>query len=382
MLVACGGSSTSTSTGTPAPTGTGTTPTSGGGTPSPTPSPGTTTSGVSHAFVLNGSGTTITQFNVAGNGALIANGSTPYVPERYGTGMTRTGNVLWVASGLGPAQITSYQIGSDGKLTMLVSTTTPQTGHYGLYAHPSENFLYESTNFGLILGYRIGSGGSLTPIDGTPLNVGPTETMELSPDGKFLFVVLLTANGPMIGAYQISSSGTLSQVSGSPFPTNAAQASGIGKSFQSMHIIVDPGSHFLFACDGQDQTVRTFAIGSSGSLSPVGTPVSTATSTPYSMATDPAGKILYVGSFAGTDLTSFSIAGNGQLAQIAKTQNVMTPAYWMTVSPGGILYVANNDPGSISVWNSNAGVLTQVSGSPFITSDMTGNNPSYIVLSP
>jgi hypothetical protein len=58
--------------------------------------------------------------------------------------------------------------------------------------------------------------------------------------------------------------------------------------------------------------------------------------------------------------------------------NVMTPAYSMTVE-GNFLYVANNDPGSVSAWSiGSGGALTQISGSPFITPEMTGNNPSWI----
>jgi len=48
---------------------------------------------------------------------------------------------------------------------------------------------------------------------------------------------------------------------------------------------------------------------------------------------------------------------------------------------GHLLYVANNDRGSISVWNIAAdGSLSQIAGSPFSTPEMFGNNPQYIVL--
>jgi 6-phosphogluconolactonase (cycloisomerase 2 family) len=76
----------------------------------------------------------------------------------------------------------------------------------------------------------------------------------------------------------------------------------------------------------------------------------------------------------------YTVAQNGVLTPIAGSPwtNVMTPAYSLTVEDS-FLYVANNDPGSVSAWKIGAdGALTQIQGSPFKTDEMFGNNPSWI----
>ena len=50
---------------------------------------------------------------------------------------------------------------------------------------------------------------------------------------------------------------------------------------------------------------------------------------------------------------------------------------------GSRLYVVDNDPGAIAVFNiGTGGALSEISGSPFRTSETMGNNPSYIVFTP
>jgi hypothetical protein len=72
----------------------------------------------------------------------------------------------------------------------------------------------------------------------------------------------------------------------------------------------------------------------------------------------------------------YTIAANGALTPIAGSprKNVMAPAYSMVIEDS-FLY----DPGSMSVWKiGTKGALTQIQGSPFKTTEMFGNNPSWI----
>ena len=182
-----------------------------------------------------------------------------------------------------------------------------------------------------LFGYSINANGGLTLISGSPYGVNylstavGTKTMITNPAGTFLFIASGVSN--QIYVYQIGSSGSLSVVSGSPFtiPFLAANLAvdGLGK---YLYVTENLGSH-------TGLQVAAYSIGSSGGLTAVqGSPFSYPM---WEVAADPTGKYL--------------IGTTGK-----------------TVPVNGVddfhLYVF-----SIQQSGSNAGALTQVSGSPFTT---------------
>ncbi len=153
-----------------------------------------------------------------------------------------------------------------------------------------------------------------------------------------------------------------------------------GRQPTQIHLTVDPASKFLFAADPYESTVSSFRIGSDGSLTVAGS-VSAPPSVPFSLAAT--SNFAYFGDFDQAKLYGYAFT-SGTLTPTPGSPyaNVMAPAYSMTLDPTGqLLYVANNDPGSISVWKIGSdGSLSQISGSPFQTTEMHGNNPMWVVL--
>ena len=327
------------------------------------------------AYVLNASGGTITGFSTGANGALTVIAGSPFIAPPDASGMAVTGNTIWVSGDVLNPSITAFQIEADGHLRLIGSTPTSNPGGRGL--HTTGTALYQFTSAGTIEGFRINSDSTLTAAPGLPLDVGPIDSIALTPNGRFLFAALETVSGPVIETFAINTDASLTPV-GVPTGTGAPAPSGIGRRLEATTLFADPQNRFVFAASAVDGSLRTFAIGSDGTLAPVGAAV-LVPSQPFSMASD--GNTLYVGSFDSTNLYSLSIQPSGQLTLIGTFTNAMAPAYSMTLDADGLLYVANNDPGSVSVWTTTGGQLQQVPGSPFITNEMTGNNPSWIVFS-
>ncbi len=147
-----------------------------------------------------------------------------------------------------------------------------------------------------------------------------------------------------------------------------------------VHMTVDPSSKFLFAANPYQNTISAFQIGSSGSLTPAGSATSPG-SAPFSLAAT--SSFAYFGDFNEAKLYGYAFSsGTFTPTPGSPYANVMAPAYSMTLDPTAhLLYVANNDPGSISVWSIGSdGSLTQIAGSPFATPEMHGNNPMWVVL--
>src|SRR3984893_7311897 len=88
---------------------------------------------------------------------------------------------------------------------------------------PSGKFLYVPADSAQIVGFKIGTGGALTAITGSPFAAGGNnETAVIHPNGKFLYAAdgnnVDSLPGPSISAYSIdATSGALTAVTGSPF---------------------------------------------------------------------------------------------------------------------------------------------------------------------
>ena len=402
-FVACGSTSSKSSSNQPSPT-TGNPPgntggsgggSSGGSTGGSTGSGGSSggtgggtssaTTTAHFAWVYNTSGSTITGFNVdQSTGALSPMSGSPFAAPQHGNGLVATGGYMYAAGGAsGSTVVQSYQIGSDGHLTP-AATTSAGSVRQNIFVHSSGKFIYAASIEGNVLGYQITAPGQLSPISGLPQSVGPDLQIALSPDGKWAFAShQQTSNGgSAIETYAIdSSTGRWSYVvyPGSPMHVGGAPPQA-GRGPTEVTLTVDPSSKFVFAAVGYESTVSSFRIGNDGSLTPAGTATSSP-AVPFSLAAT--SSFAYFGDFDQAKLYGYAFT-SGTLTPTAGSPyaNVMAPAYSMTLDPTGhLLYVANNDPGSISVWKIGPdGSLSQISGSPFMTAEMHGNNPIWVVL--
>ncbi len=171
-----------------------------------------------------------------------------------------------------------------------------------------------------------GTFGTPTTIAGAPAGIDT----KVYPGGAFLYVS--DFNSGSIFAYSINrSTGALTAVSGSPF-------SFPGHSPNGGPIAIDPAGKFLFNSNSSGAIVSYTINSQTGFLTPGSAPVVNDTNQPIYLLVDPTGRFLLVSNHS---------------------------------DPSGGNY-------SVFSINSTAGVLTQVSGSPFTIGTNTG--PQQIVL--
>jgi hypothetical protein len=237
---------------------------------------------------------------------------------------------------------------------------------------------------GEILGWSIGSNGSLTPIAGSPFSAsyllnsalpGGTQTMITNPTGTLLFVEDLA--GTAIYTYQIGQGGVLAATNnGSPLivpglPENLA-TDGLGK---FLYVTLEP-------VGAGSAEIGAYAISSSGSLTAVpGSPFSYSI---YQVEGDPSGKYL-IGTASESGISSLYVFNIQSTGTNAGAISPVTGAPFPTVYPPHSIAVQPNTGGdliysfSLSTTtggynpiegyelNTSTGALTAISGSPFTT---------------
>jgi 6-phosphogluconolactonase len=244
-----------------------------------------------------------------------------------------------------------------GTAIALVSQLAPLHAQFAYVAN------LDSNN---VSAYRIGSGGVLTPVPGSPFPAGPNPAdVTVDPTGRFAYVV----NDPgvpevpgTVSVFAICSDGALKPVPGSPFPAGDSPAA----------VVVDPTDRFVYivnvSVSGQLGAVTAFNIGPNGALTPVpGSPFA-AGSLPEALAVDPRGRFLFVAT--GGAISAFSIGPDGALGPVPGSP---FPAGFgtnsVTVDPTGkFVYAPNEFGNNVSAYSIGSdGALTPLSGSPFAT---------------
>jgi 6-phosphogluconolactonase (cycloisomerase 2 family) len=207
--------------------------------------------------------------------------------------------------------------------------------------------------------------GAPTLVGGSPFPSASTAiSVAVDPKGKFVFVGNQAGtNYGLVNAYTIDpNSGALTPVAGSPFPT----AAGL---LQVNALAVSPNGSFVFAA-GYPGVMAYTLDASSGALTPTsGSPFS-AGQYPVTVAVDPSGQYLYVGNgSAGPDSRIFGLSINqtsGTLSPIAGGPYISSETpYFVAIDPSGdLVYVANPQSDSITVYslNKSTGALTATGG--------------------
>src|SRR5713101_6631075 len=197
---------------------------------------------------------------------------------------------------------------------------------------PAKNALYLSTGLApnslLTFVFDTGTGtfGSPTTIAGAPAGIDT----KVYPGGTFLYVSDFDSGS--VFAYSIDrSTGALTAVAGSPF-------SFPGHTGNGGPIAIDPAGKFLFNSNASGAIVSYTINSQTGVLTPGTAPVVNDSNQPIYLLVDPTGKFLLVSNHADSSGRNYSVFAI----------------------------------------DSTAGVLTQVSGSPFTIGQNTG--PQQIVL--
>lgn len=295
-------------------------------------------------------GNSVSVFTVDTNGALqltgsyltggLGAGTGPYAPNR----IIVVGDFLYV-SNAGSNSVSAFTINtSNGALTAVSATPYAIQGSssstfpgISLAATPNGQFLYAGATGGTITIFGINtSTAALAPVSsGTGVAAGGTiSSMKVSPDGKYLAVVLYPFNA--VAMFAIQSDGTLQSVTNSPFYLNAGTGYAAG-------IDINCASSKLFAGrSGPD--IDVLNIDSGGSLTELSNSpftTSNATGTVLSnqvvaLSTDD--NTLFSSNQGGNTVTAYPLGTDGTLTGPGTSAYVYDTAIFPppTTSPAGI----------------------------------------------
>ena len=277
-------------------------------------------------------------FAVYGDGSLSAlAGFSPIEAGNYGGGplvVTPDSRFLYITGDGIPAGIAVCGIAVDGALgpCPALSLTLPGTP-VGLAAHPAGDFLYASSNSGVLSVLAVNSDtGALTLTSSAPLgsSIASFSSAVITPDGRYLYQTYFRYSGAVqqspatveIAGFSVdAASGALSAAAGSPV------APAIPGDSSVVLLAMDPGGRFLYAGYASPSGaparngVAVFAIEpSTGALTEVpGSPLNLATP-PSSLAPGVSGRLLIVSSTVSGSCSFdvFSVdSGSGALAPVA-----------------------------------------------------------------
>lgn len=327
----------------------------------------------------------VSAFTVDTNGALQLTNTYPTNGVGTGGGLYSPNRIIVVgdflyASNAGDNSLSAFTINtSTGALTAVSQTPYGTQGQnistysgISLAATPDRKHLYVGTTDGNITIFAINtSTGALTLVSsgtGVPAG-GAISSMKVSPDGKYLAVVLYPSNevamfaiqsngtlqevanppfvlnagngsaisidincaskqmfvgrsGPDIDVLNIGSGGTLTELSNSPFATSNSA----GSVLSNQVVVLSTDDNTLFSSNQGGNTVTAFAVGSDGSLTVPGTSAyvydtstgTVTTTTPAGLAVSKGGNFLYAAdaAFSGgaRAVTSFGLTGSSPIS--------------------------------------------------------------------
>lgn len=253
-----------------------------------------------------------------GNLTVAGPGQTLPVPPRDPTPI---GNTLFVIpdASVNAAALYTLNIDVNGVLTLLPNqpVTLPGVPHH-LAVDPSGSWLfvtYDGNSGGEIATLSIKSGAIVSLVGSFATGGDSPQGIQVTPDGQLVVV----ANGGTNNVSVLSldgSTGALTALPGSPF------ACAVGSSA----IAVDPSGKFVFVAvglNGDGNTLFSYAIDSSGSLTPVpGTPTALGgIAAGIGVAVDPSGKFVYT-TIVGKQVAGFTIdPSTGTLLAIPGSPN-------------------------------------------------------------
>ena len=231
---------------------------------------------------------------------------------------------------------------------------------------PAKNFLYVANlTSNTVSGYTLNhTTGVLTPV-GEALAPSPVGTQPISvgvdSTGHFLFV--LNQGASSVSVFSIDATrGLLTPISGSPFAVAA----------NPQYMLVSPSSPVVYVVAGSPSTISVFGIATGGNLveSPASAFTGPAGANITGLAIDPKAQFLYATDFGNGNVISLSIApGSSALTSVAGSPfTAGTGPNAVTVdASGSFVYVSNKGSNDVSAFKSTAGVLAQISGSPYTT---------------
>jgi 6-phosphogluconolactonase len=308
-------------------------------------------------------------------------------------GPSNTIDYLYVtASKNNPGQISVYKVDSEaGVLYQIPDSPYPSGGRNPVADVASangKNLYVINHDDNTVVEFAIGTDGKLYPQQTCNMPGSYPTQLAVNQAGTYLYVVEtyqpnFSLNIPGPGAlvvFPINANGQLGATTSlcQPVPDGTNAFFPLGNNPVSVNVLASGA--FVYAVNEGDGTVSALQVGSDGVLSSVGLfKVGTA---PNAVASDPAGKFLYVTDGASNQMYGFLVQASGSLVMMPapfKTDNLPNA---VAVDPRGIyVYVANynaNDVSAYTIDQSN-GNATPISGS---VTYAVGSGPLCILIEP
>ncbi len=329
----------------------------------------------SHLYVSNyESAGAITPFTIGGGG-LLGRGSSK--PTGHGDpwflAMTPNGKHLYATNNaLGDATVSQFNVAANGALTpMSPAAATVGELPQAMAVSPNGRMAYVANwGDGTLSVLSIGAGGQLTPKATVDTNLAEAAGVALTPDGRSLYVANWDSNN--VAQFRVLSDGSLTPMAN---PT-------VGAGQEPDFIAVTPNGKHAYVTNYENETVSEYAIGPGGGLSPLGhVTAGAAQSNMYSATISPNGAAIYVPT--GSGVHEFGIGANGLLTSkgTAPGKGSDAESIWFTAD-GKSAYLADYDggqPGVLAQYNvSAAGLLA-----PKSTATIAANGgPAAVMIPP
>src|SRR5207244_126356 len=342
---------------------------------------------------------TIGAFGRHADGTLTPVAGSPFAAGGAGTGtivgsqgslqVTSNGRYL-LAADAGSSQVSVLRIRSDGGLSPVQGSPVSSGGiepvsiavHDGLVYVANEGNGVSGSNY---TGFRLNSGGHLTPIAGStvplPATANPGDIL-FNGTGNNLIGIEVGTTDPstfLIDSFVVGEDGRLTPAAGSPF---AAEAAG---PFGSEFSPTDPGHLYVSNAHGGtgNGSVSAFSVTGDGALGSIGaSPYADGQTAPCWVEISHDGQYLFAVNTGSTTISSYAIQTDGSLVHLSDTAFSsglgIRPFDARLDAGGNNLYVVEAAIDAVTIFSVDGGTLTELASSP--ASPPAGPTPFGLVV--
>jgi len=288
------------------------------------------TSDYANLYVANAGNSSVVHFSLSGSGVLTQKDVITAIDTPVAIAVNTANTYLYVVSGTTSATITAYSL-SSGAIGSVASQETLTVPGYssdtilptGVNVLANSNAVYvtaydqsaynpggtttptSTANPGWVFGFAVGSGGALSPANGSPYKAGVKPSAIASdPTNRFVYVTDFASN-QLIG-YTVQSGNVLDFLINGPFKTGNEPAS----------IAIDPRGLYIYVANALDSTVTAYNISlSTGTptsvINAVGSSLNQTDTQPVAILVDAAlGRFVYTANHLGDSISGFQLDPN------------------------------------------------------------------------
>ncbi len=319
---------------------------------------------------------TINAWEITANGSLTPLAGSPFSTDGVGAEgplesmaivPITSAHILYAANG-GDPSVSAFTINpGTGNITPINGSPfllNDSSGTYDMAASPSHHFLFVTNEAGTVIHVLAiaTNTGTLKEIAGSPFAAGANISgLYVTANGKYLLASGQSNNA--VEVFAIATSGAIEQVPGSPFAANNSVSD----------VRSNCASNRVFTADNGSDLIDAYAMSPVGALTPVrGSPFYNGATgsgpNSFDLTLSPNGKFLFTTDSFSTGATSFAIAADGALTQVAGSPFLTSS--WLggttITAKGDFLYSVDFASGNVvgQVVHPD-GTLTAIPGSPF-----------------